>query len=1155
MPDLLMTSEETKEYTFNFLHEEVADQDLYEDQTHENVAVAMHRFIQINEDRGLTIGLEGSWGAGKSTVIHLLKNKIRAEEKAELKNPKTLFFLFDAWAHEGDPLRRVFLESLIEEASGDEANAKFETIKSKLKGEHTEKRTSRHRTTSLAFWLSASSLLIPVGVTLLKSTSYSLPWEGSASSEVNVTALLGGVLATLPTLGIFPYTLYRFFTLETASTHSTWVSKIKDKLKKFRKDFSKTFSLVTGARNEEYTTVISTNNDKTSLEFERYFNEILQYTLGGNEDCNYDKAILIIDNLDRIDEVEALRIWSNLQAFFQHRNGNLKEGEEWKKKIWFIVPHDREAIQKLWEASPVKKGDLNEEDNPDTIGHTKTSCAFLDKCFQVRFEVPEPVLSAWQGYLEDQVERAFETWSLEKRNEVILAFERCHSKLNHSPKPREIRNFINQVGALMIQWKGKVSAEIIAIYVCLRHAYGESGLREKLLKCETVDAIEASQPFKSIAPDIAGLLFGVTPSKGMEILLGPEIKKAAFGGKDPLLEDLVGKHKRAFWIAWRGVYKELVNGSKEKSHKLTIQATQRIASIYPENKKDLASAKKQLAHRWLEMCSDEWNLENDYTLGIESLSVIYDPNTRMWSVFARKIKRELVGIVEAILATDDRRGELFEQIERMAKQMKANGHPIEHQQLPILDAQKWDSWVAVLDEHQFSNGIIEPAEGVISQFVNEIPVNNQVLNEQKMKSAIRAIDEAPDSEKWTEIVSRLAQWMTRNQRNPNHNDLVYTLCRKLIQKLPIESVEQFKSSIKHQHFWIIASRHQIESHRDIFLLSFFAYEGSIATSCPSQHVKDFWTKEVEEEDLAILSQSIKSLDLQRWIPFIAKAKTSKLAHALLLHNFDDSSLFEEPFSHDMLPAYAEWAIDDEGRECLDAIASEICEHCDISSFGDEMTADKETWAETLFHLGSCGHKDAISVIKPIIENLTVEEWTKAFNENLYFLDCALFEWVTLDHKYSDVFHDIIEQAIEEDNNVNEWIWENFDGLLGASLSPDKWVRKITLKYFSNVEDALTDEAFEALKPFFKKEHSKSKVSNKLDLINEWMKNNQNERLEWILGLKSIKTCKAPEDLISRLQEWLESGDQAKEGIAEKIVSQYKLTKQMKKPKKASDESE
>lgn len=75
---------------------------------HERVAKAIADVIASPEESsGKMIGLEGGWGAGKTTVVNLVRKYLT-------RNPDISVFSYDAWAHQGDPLRRTFLESLIQ---------------------------------------------------------------------------------------------------------------------------------------------------------------------------------------------------------------------------------------------------------------------------------------------------------------------------------------------------------------------------------------------------------------------------------------------------------------------------------------------------------------------------------------------------------------------------------------------------------------------------------------------------------------------------------------------------------------------------------------------------------------------------------------------------------------------------------------------------------------------------------------------------------------------------------------------------------------------------------------------------------------------------------------------------------------------------------
>lgn len=62
---------------------------------------------------GTTIALIGEYGSGKTTCVEILNDKIE-EENRERKDAETLILTYDAVSHIGDPIRRSFLQSLIE---------------------------------------------------------------------------------------------------------------------------------------------------------------------------------------------------------------------------------------------------------------------------------------------------------------------------------------------------------------------------------------------------------------------------------------------------------------------------------------------------------------------------------------------------------------------------------------------------------------------------------------------------------------------------------------------------------------------------------------------------------------------------------------------------------------------------------------------------------------------------------------------------------------------------------------------------------------------------------------------------------------------------------------------------------------------------------
>ena len=126
------------EHKYKLLKDEARSDDSSENKTHENIADNLYKLITDAEnDSDFNIGLEGSWGSGKSTIISILKNKFQNQQKI-------FYFYFDAWQHEGDPLRRIFLEELAKQLK--EKVSKRSTEEEKKLEELSKRISNRQKT-------------------------------------------------------------------------------------------------------------------------------------------------------------------------------------------------------------------------------------------------------------------------------------------------------------------------------------------------------------------------------------------------------------------------------------------------------------------------------------------------------------------------------------------------------------------------------------------------------------------------------------------------------------------------------------------------------------------------------------------------------------------------------------------------------------------------------------------------------------------------------------------------------------------------------------------------------------------------------------------------------------------------------------------------
>jgi predicted KAP-like P-loop ATPase len=109
-----------------FISDKPDGKDLFAGQSQNTLAENICQFINENEDcNKKVIGIEGEWGSGKSNVITILKEKLKAGY---------YFFVFDAWGHQEDLTRRSILEGLLIKLIDDEVlNGKKDKWDSELK--------------------------------------------------------------------------------------------------------------------------------------------------------------------------------------------------------------------------------------------------------------------------------------------------------------------------------------------------------------------------------------------------------------------------------------------------------------------------------------------------------------------------------------------------------------------------------------------------------------------------------------------------------------------------------------------------------------------------------------------------------------------------------------------------------------------------------------------------------------------------------------------------------------------------------------------------------------------------------------------------------------------------------------------------------------
>lgn len=273
----------------------------------------------------------------------------------------------------------------------------------------------------------------------------------------------------------------------------------------------KDYSLFETETNVDTTFETSREEERSSVEFERYFGEILQLLTS-----EIDTIIMVIDNLDRINPEDTLRIWSTLQAFVQNKNPISYKTNKLCK--WIIVPYAQEGLRKVWyERNGGQENSSESENRP---------LSFMDKSFQLRLHVPKMVISGWRSFARKCLNDAAKELDHKDVEKILNVLSWTRKNLTDAPSPRQIKIYINQVGLACSLHGERVPLEAICFYVVKKYL---NGLSDKQLEGElrnneiSASSLPQYENCHELASEVAAILYGVEQGKAMQILLEPII--------------------------------------------------------------------------------------------------------------------------------------------------------------------------------------------------------------------------------------------------------------------------------------------------------------------------------------------------------------------------------------------------------------------------------------------------------------------------------------------------------------------------------------------------------------------------------------------------------------------------------------------------------
>lgn len=411
---------------------------------------------KITAKKGIhTIGLFGSWGSGKSTIIDNLKSDYK----------DVPLFIFDVWKYQGDPLRRTFLINLFRFIDKEKLWKENQELPSNFLDELYEDSSESHIEPVIEENIPTSGIkkyifilkkyfiknIFFIGIFFFLLLTLTL-WVG-AQYYLGESHPAIAFLLQIP--GIISLSTVATFVILSVS------KQVVDLLaKRIFENFSLEAKSLTIIKHREFL--------NSPEQFEEKFIKIIKRVS--------KKTIIVFDNIDRVQGDTAIEILSAIKTFIEPND---------EANVIFIIPCDSNAIEEQI------KHYYGSEKNPNF-----DPSEYLRKLFNVIVWTPDFIPTDLEDFTVKHLEQVGDLNGYLVGNDdlirvIIQAFK----------SPREIKQFINNLlASIMVAHGTDVWDEVnkniayLAKVLVLRQKYPDAFLRLKRNWYKPEDIIEENDP-------------------------------------------------------------------------------------------------------------------------------------------------------------------------------------------------------------------------------------------------------------------------------------------------------------------------------------------------------------------------------------------------------------------------------------------------------------------------------------------------------------------------------------------------------------------------------------------------------------------------------------------------------------------------------------
>ena len=484
-----------------------ADDDIFAGKGHKRTSNLLADIIKNNTNQNFSIGLEGAWGVGKSSVIRMAEKKLQVEKS---ESEKYYFFTFDIWKSQGVDFRRYILEEFITWAIYKVGDKKKLTKLKEIQQDIccTNRETDTIISPRLSNYAILLLLMLPVSPALYSWLNHYI--VGDPSIE--------------PTQ-VFVYLLLYLFLILSIPFFISAVdlrSENRESVYKTYREIISKMLLSSRQTTDTKTSQRVRSTDPSNFEFNSTLKEILQIIQQGGT-----TVVFVLDNIDRLSNEQITEYWSLVRCIISRADYN--EVKTKNTTLITIVPYDRNQINRI---IPVQNNNF-ELPNERTYKGYQNLTPIIDrelfsKTFHEILSVPPPILSNAREFFQQHIRAATDCNSITD-DEVLRSYRIfCHLLQLHGKMatPRQLILFVNELTMYFTLHKGRVKLPTIAAFLAHRDSLISDPIQ---IICGSMmdEQIIGFAADRSLGLNLASMVFNVSEDAALEILLDNRIAEAA----------------------------------------------------------------------------------------------------------------------------------------------------------------------------------------------------------------------------------------------------------------------------------------------------------------------------------------------------------------------------------------------------------------------------------------------------------------------------------------------------------------------------------------------------------------------------------------------------------------------------------------------------